>query len=45
MKAGADAVTDLSKQATDLVTKEAGKAATNALDKATKSIGDIFKKK
>jgi hypothetical protein len=41
LKAVEKGVTDLGKGATELLSKE----ATNTLDKATKSIGDLFKKK
>lgn len=43
-KAAAKAIEDLSKGAV-YMGGEAGKSATNALDKATHSIGDLFKKK
>lgn len=43
-KAAAKAIEDLSKGAV-YMGGEAGKTATNAVDKATHSIGDLFKKK
>jgi hypothetical protein len=46
--ASADTVSDLAKQGVEVFSREAGKtagnAATNALDKATKGIGNLFKK-
>jgi uncharacterized protein involved in outer membrane biogenesis len=44
LKAVEKAVADLGQQATDLIKSAAGKEATNALDKAAKGIGDLFKK-
>ena len=38
------AIADLSKGAV-YMTKEAGTTASNAVDKATKNLGDLFKKK
>ena len=45
LKAVEKAVTDLGKQATDIIKAATGKDATNSLDKAAKGIGDLFKKK
>jgi hypothetical protein len=44
LKAVEKAVADLGKQAADIIKTAAGKEATNALDKAAKGIGDLFKK-
>lgn len=45
LKAVEKVLNDLGKQVTDLTREAATKGATQALDKATKSIGDLFKKK
>lgn len=45
LKAVEKAVSDLGKQATDLLKGAASEETTKALDKATKGIGDLFKKK
>jgi len=45
LKAVENAVADLGKQATEVIKGAAGEEASKALDKATKGIGDLFKKK
>jgi hypothetical protein len=45
LKAVEKVVADLGKQATEIIKGAAGQEATNALDKAAKGIGDLFKKK
>jgi hypothetical protein len=45
LKAVEKVVADLGKQATDMIKSTAGNEVTNALDKATKGIGDLLKKK
>jgi uncharacterized protein involved in outer membrane biogenesis len=45
MEAGEPALKDLSRQATERLTQEANKAAAGAVDKASKSLNDLFKKK
>ena len=45
MEAGEPALKDLSRQATERLTQEANKAAAGAVDKASKSLSDMFKKK
>ena len=45
LKAVEKAVADLGKQATEIIKGAVGKDATNALDKAAKDIGNLFKKK
>jgi hypothetical protein len=43
-QAAAASVADLSKRALDDLGKDAGKAATDSINKATKGLGDLFKK-
>jgi hypothetical protein len=45
LEAVGNAVKDIGKQATEVIKSAAGEEAGKALDKATKSIGDLFKKK
>ena len=45
LKAVEKAVAELGAQATEIIKGAAGKEVTNALDKATKGINDLFKKK
>lgn len=45
MEAGGPALKDLSNQATERLTQEANKAAAGAVDKASKSLTDMLKKK
>jgi hypothetical protein len=44
LKASSDALADIGKGAVD-ITKDPASAASNVLQKATKSVGDLFKKK
>jgi len=45
LKAVEKGVSDLGKQATDMIKSAVGKDATNSLDKAAKDIGNLFKKR